>query len=73
MVTGSAFVDVSLNLDKLSSVEDSVDAAGSDVSFVLCVTGHIVVSSGYAAGNDSSGESSVDAEMLIGDDVVNSE
>lgn len=34
------------------------------------MTGHIVVSSGFTAGIDSSGESSVDDEMLTGDAVV---
>lgn len=38
-------------------------------SFVRCVTGHIVVSSGFIAGFDSSGESSVDGETLTGVDV----
>lgn len=40
------------------------------MSLVRCVTGHIVVSSGFIAGIDSSGESSVDEEALADDDVV---
>jgi hypothetical protein len=61
-------VDVSLNLDKLSSVDDSVEGSDvSSVSFVRCVTGHIVVSSGFTAGSDSSGESWV-VVVVDGDD-----
>jgi len=53
-------VDDSLNLETFSSVDDSVDGIEvSAVSFVLCVTGHIVVSSGIETGCDSS-ESVVD-------------
>jgi hypothetical protein len=56
-----------LNLDKLSSVDDSVEGSDvSSVSFVRCVTGHIVVSSGFTAGSDSSGESWV--VVVDGDD-----
>lgn len=52
--------DVSLNRDRLSSVDDSVDATASTVSLFFCVTAHIVVSSsGFPAVIDSSGESSV--------------
>lgn len=73
LLVGYDIVVVSLNLDKLSSVDDSVDEsvdeAASSVSLVLCVTGHIVVSSGFTAGNDSSGESSVDDEILTVGDV----
>lgn len=55
-----------------SSVAVSIEDAASDVSFVLCVTGHMVVSSEFIAGFDSSGESfSVvvddDNETLAGD------
>lgn len=68
LLVGYEIVVVSLKLDKLSSVDvsvdDSVDKIASSVSLVLCVTGHIVVSSGFTAGNDSSGESSVDDEIF---------
>jgi hypothetical protein len=58
LLDGYDIVDVSLNLDKLSSVDDSVEGSVvSSVSFARCVTGHIVVSSGFTAGCDSSGES----------------
>lgn len=69
LLVGYEIVVVSLNLDKLSSVDDSVDGTSSSVSLVLCVTGHIVVSSGFTAGNDSSGESSVDDETFTVGDV----
>lgn len=77
MLVGFVIVDVSLNLDKLSSVDDSVEGSDvSSVSLVRCVTGHIVVSSsGFTAGCDSSGESWVvvdadDDDTLTGFAVV---
>lgn len=55
----------------LSSVDVTIDDAASDsVSLFRCVTDHIVVSSGFIAGIDSSNDESVDDEMLTGDDVV---
>jgi hypothetical protein len=64
VLDGYDVVDVSLNCE--FSVDDSL------VSFVRCVTGHIVVSSGFIAGIDSSSDddATVDDDKLTGDGVV---